>query len=487
MRLMNFFENKRGVTIIQFFLILMFALCGLIIGLNLHRISKEKNNLLPDSARSIRAKGKLATEAENFNTKQVLKYNRNNLKRAALSEEKDEKLSSEIETLFLEKRLPVSSTNIISSRTDKISDAKNRLLRLKDYIKSIEEKSVLLKEKTDLLNNLLASKEKEISKLNEDNASLKENLNKAVEAQNRLKAEFDANLNNLNAQLALKNTEVEKLNAVKLNLENQINDLNNKLTNFSNAYSALEKEYSQAQQEKAPLETELNNTKDGLEKQARLLTQSQQEKTSLETELNKIKEDLKKQAELNDTLNNNISKLTETLDAKEKDRLNIVKELEQLQASKSEIESELNKLKVTKYDNENQINQLNLRLHELNILYEGAKSSVSQSSNILAKKESEMSDMQNEISKIKDSLHKVNSEKENLLLSLEEKEKSQAETMEKLNEAISLNNFLKKRLKNIYMELELLRAEKIPTGNKRKSIKDSAVMSGLDEFENKMR
>jgi chromosome segregation ATPase len=357
---------------------------------------------------------------------------------------------------------PVETVRISSrpAALVKTPDAQKSIQRLKDYLKNTEEKSGFLKEKVELLNNLLNSKEKELSKLSTDNAMLKENLNKTVELQNKLKADFEASSNSLNAQLNQKDANISSLNTVKVNFENQLSELNNKLSVLSADYAALQGKFA-------------------------LL---EQEKTTLETRLGRVKEDLDRQEAVNDTLNNNVSEAAAKLADKEKERADIGKQLEQLSAAKKEIESELAQLKVTKADNDNSIKQLNSRVNELNGLSEEAKKSLFQMSNLLAGKEQEINEKQNEIAGLKDNLVKSDGAKSLLLASLDEKEKTvrelnlalnsmesrtallqkelaaekerQARAAQQLAEAVSLNKNLKRKLKNIYIELELIRAER---------------------------
>lgn len=333
-------------------------------------------------------------------------------------------------------------------------------MRLKDYIKSLEEKNTFLKEKVGLLTSLLESKEKEIAKLNEDNAALKDNLNKAVELQNKIKTEFEGKLQVLNAQLAQKDSDLSTLNTVKISLEYQVEDLNKKLSALSSSYGVLKN--------------------------------SLQDKFALEAELNKAKEELRQQKILSDALNKNITDLTQVLNNKEKERQALSGELGQLQLSKQEMESELNTLKTLKEENENQLNELKNRINELSASHEEARKSTLQATSLLTKNELErdleISDKENEIAKMKDELYRLKTERDNLALSLQEKEKNirdlsarftnlaprvttfqgelnlekerQLQTAEQLKKAIELNSSLKERLRNISAELELLRAEK---------------------------
>ncbi|MFA5157421.1 MAG: hypothetical protein WC532_08600 [Candidatus Omnitrophota bacterium] len=345
-------------------------------------------------------------------------------------------------------------------KISKAPDAEKSILRLKDYIKSTEEKSAFLKEKVELLDDLLNSKGKELAKLNTDNAILKENLNQTIELQNKLKAELEQNINSLREQLSQKDADISSLNAAKAGLEGQLAELNNKLSVLSTDYAVL-------QAKSGSLE---------------------QDKSSLESRLGRIREDLDRQEAINDTLNKNVSELTASLAAKEKERLDISVELEQLMSAKANAETELARIKSAKAEADNNINQLNSRISEINALYEEAKKSLFQMSNMLAAKEQLINEKESEASALKDSLVKSDGGKGLLLSALDEKEKvicdlnaalasmegriaamqkelaaqeeRQANTSRQLAEAVSLNKNLKMKLKNIYIELEMIRAER---------------------------
>jgi len=453
----------------KFILISLVAIGGLILAISL---------ILRESALPTKFQDESSLRRQTAEANIPLKVSRNNPETNILRNE-DKGLSNS-GMLFSRNNVVQSAAGIVPANTGGVPDAERSLLRLKDYMKSIEERNIFLKENFELLSKLLESKEKEILQLREEKARLEENLIKTIESQRQSRNELDASLNNLTAQLNQKDSEIANLNAIKLNLENQINDLNSKLTALSNVQTSLENQ----------------------------LAKVSQEKSSLEIEFNKLKEDLQKQKELNDVLSKNISEFTANLNDKEK-------RLAQLQASKDEIDSELNKLKVIKTENENQINQLDSRLNELGTLHEEAKNSIFQITNLLTKKDSELGDKQSQMLKLKENFDGTNREKEGLHLSLEEKEKiirdlnaklinmesqmqtlqrelvsyeeRQAETTEQLNQLKSLNNSLKKRLKNIYMELELLRIEKKSKKKEGSNLyrRKSAVVSSLDEIENR--
>lgn len=270
-------------------------------------------------------------------------------------------------------------------------DPSSSLLRLKDHMKSTQEKNVFLQEKNELLASLVASKEKELTRLASEQASLK--------------ADFETKSGNLYAQLAKKDSEIAALNSSKQNLETQIKDLNDRISVLFNSQGTFQSQLSQLQQEKA----------------------------SLMAEADKTKGDLKKETSINETLNATLSGLTESLNKKEQERLALAKALEELQAAKGSADAERNALKVAGMDNEKQAAALNLRIKELQSLYEEAKSSVLEATNLVTKKNSAIEVAQNEIANVRAGLDKVTKEKEALLSSLDDKEKSLAELKSKLS------------------------------------------------------
>ena len=355
--------------------------------------------------------------------------------------------------------------------------------RIKNYINGLEEKGAFFKEKIELLNNLLAARERELVQLTEINLRLREDLNKAAQAEQESKTDLQKRLDNLNAQLATKETESSNLNNLKLDLENQVKDLNNKLSVLSTTYSALEGQFNQIKQEKS----------------------------ALEAELSKFKEDLRRQTLINETLNKDIVELNDDLSDKEKQRQSVMQELEQLISVKKKMEYEISELKIIKSDNEKKIAELDSQIKELKRLYEEAKNSVSKMSELMSKKDLDIEARQNDLSKLQDNFYKISNERDAFLLSLQEKEKSiggleaalcnmdsriaqlqgeldleqerqiqtqcnmdsritqlqrelyleqerQIESEKKLEQARLINTSLKNRLKNIYMELEFMRA-----------------------------
>jgi DNA repair exonuclease SbcCD ATPase subunit len=425
-----FSKNGRGGSInINSFLISLATVGGLIIGLGLNQFARSKGIAPVDLVSTVKPAEALPDTA-------------------AQTEAAPKAVPEKIKT-------PDPAENF-----SKTLDAARSIQRLKDYIKDREEKGAFLKEKVELLNDLLNSKGRELARLNTDNAILKENLNKAIELQDKLKADFQAGIDTLNAQLSKEAADISSLNAAKSSLENQVAELNNKLSPLSTDYTTLQGKFTTLEQDKA----------------------------GLEARLSKIKEDLDRQEAINEALNKNVSELTLNLAAKEKEHSDIGREMEQLNTARANLESELGQLRAAKAGDEDNIKQLNSRINELNVLYEEAKKSLFQLPNLLAAKEQLLAEKQNEISGLKDSVNKTEGERNLRLASLGEKEKviselnltlasmesrlavlqrelsvereRQARLAQQLSEAVSLNQNLKNKLKNIYLELELIRTER---------------------------
>ena len=444
-------ETKQVSKNIRFLAMVITAICGVILGLGLSQI-KTKNDPLPQYARS--------TVTENLpqvtvsKTSSPLRSNANPGNNPGRT--------------FSVKNNAQSAANGRGSR--KTNNIAESLLRLKDYIKSIEEKNTLLKEKIELLNSLVTAREKEISKLNEDNLGFKDDFNKTMEAQAKIKTELEDKIKSLNEMLTQKDSDIAALNTIKVNLQYQVDELNKKMAALISASATMEK----------------------------LI----QDKSNLESELSRLKDELKKQITNNEALTKNVTALKETMDKKDRDRQSLATELEQLQLAKNETEAELVKLQVLKEGNEAQMNELKLRLKEANASYQEMKESGTQAAALLSKKELEkelnISNKEKEIEEIKDNmykkvedikanLYKVTAERDSLASSLQEKERKMQQLDEKLNsldpsvsslqkelasekerqlqisqqfdKAMELNKSLKERLRNITTELELLRAE----------------------------
>lgn len=207
--------------------------------------------------------------------------------------------------------------------------------------------------------------------------------------------------------------------------------------------------------------------------------------------LTRIKDFLKGIQAENNFLKDKVKGLEGLFAAKEKEisqlsaeNINSKKELEQLKTSKSNLESELSEFQVKKRQNENQIGQLNARIKELSSSYEGLKGTVSQLSGLLAKKDADIDEKQSGLYNLKESLERLVKEKEGLLISLEDKEKSisdlkikmtlmesniaglekelatakeyRQKAISQIGEAAAINNALRERLLDVSKGLELL-------------------------------
>lgn len=515
-------KTRKAIANIKFFLIPMATLGGLILGLGLNQINKPKNSPAEHSQNPAGINNSSA-HGETLKTIRVLKQRRDapgvSITSGAGQQGGEDSALSRVR-LFSETGSLQKNRNIGMRKAAAVPSTQRSLLRVKDYIKTMEEKNSFLTEKVDLLTALVDSKDKELSKLGQDNSGLKEDLNKVSETQNRLKSDFTADLNNLNMRLAEKDSRVLDLNALKLSLEGQINELSNKLSILSAERSSLQKQLDQLKEERA----------------------------FLDIELNKIKEELGRQSELNKTLNDTVTGLRDKLSGKEKANLAMLKELERLEQSKQDMEAQLNDLKIVKANSQEEVAQLNDRIDELSLALEESKKSATQAASLLSKRKLErelkIRDKESEIAGLKDSLagaenekntltayleekekniedlklalnnmqtqiaafekrlglekerqaataeqaSKTESEKTALLLSLQEKVKNieelkralgniesqmaglqqklaserqrQEETRKQLEKALSLNEYMKSKLKSIYVEIELLRTEK---------------------------
>lgn len=424
------------------------------------------------------------------------------------------------------------------------------LWRIKGYLKGINETNNFLKEKIVLLNSLLEAKEKEALKLSEENARLKDEIATTAKLEDKLKAKFSAVLSNLNREIAQRDLSISKFETVKLNLQTEINNLNNKINSLANNQSGLETQLHEAQLAKKASEEELARIKEELGKQlasnealnknvadlaaalnekekerkliAGELEQLQSFKTNIETELgdlksskndlaqtyvnlenrlndassakaaleeelNRVKADLNKQIAVNEELERNLAQLSGTSGDRDKEREAALSELEALRASKVSYEGEVDGLRKARAQDEMQIQELQSNIAQLSKDYEETKKSYAELSAVIAKKELEANNKQNDVALMKALLDKTNDEKNSLLAELEEKEKSiaglrqsvnnmetqltemqnalasgkdyQREAAENLQQAKALNDSLKKKVSSLYVELELLRAE----------------------------
>jgi exonuclease SbcC len=356
---------------------------------------------------------------------------------------------------------PVSNPPISQGGSVSTTGPENSLLRLKGYIKNIEDKNSFLQEKVGLLNSLLEAKDKEVTNLNKVSEELRSSLLKNGEEQNKIKTELEDKLASLSSQLIKKDAEIASLSMTKASLETEVQDLNKRLSELTVSYTTMK---SSIQDKLFPMERELDSVKEGI----------------------------KKQVEINDALNKNIASLSSELELKKKEKLDLGDEYVKLEISRKEVLAELEKVKLEKTESESQIAQLKQRISELNASYEEAKKSAASLSSTVSQKEVEKRDQlvgkDNELLGMKENISKIGAERDTLLMSVEDKDKlirslkdklgnmesefpalqkelsSQkerlAQTAEQLKRTVTLNNALKVRLKSIYAELELQRVEK---------------------------
>ncbi len=347
---------KSGLTNLKFLLIPAMLMSVLFAGLNLNQLSKKGHPLMQASG---------AVEPVNKTEGKPTA-----VKISDLDPPLQRKNSRIVTLSSLASEEPKEAPFKKNSDTpETIQGAQKSVLRVKEYIKNVEEKNVFFKEKIELLNVILDTREKEIAKLQENKVTLQEDLNNILENQNKLKAEFDAHEESLRSQLTQKESEISGLNAVKGSLEGEVSDLNNKFNNLQGAHAALETQFAQTQEERPSLDAQLNSLRlelgnqeavnetlnknlgdlnqklDGLfNKHLALLLehiQAQQEKLSLEEESNKLKDELGKQRITHETLQKKIDKLMQLIITKEDERLKLVKEIEQLGLAKAKTNAQL--------------------------------------------------------------------------------------------------------------------------------------------------
>ncbi|MCM8801678.1 MAG: hypothetical protein NC912_06770 [Candidatus Omnitrophica bacterium] len=291
---------------------------------------------------------------------------------------------------------------------ERFLNATQSLSRIRDYLSKLQEQNRQLNEKIKELNSLLEAKEKENAQLIQSYSELKEELERIRLQQNDLRD-----------KLAQKDIEFSKLNLQKATLEAKINELNIKLSLLTEINSSLEDK----------------------------LAQNQKDKFRLEEEINKIRVDLTKKAQVQ--LQEKIEEFNQLLNAKEKERLDLVSEL----------------------------GQLKTQLNELNLTYEIMKNNLAQLSEMFSKKELELIQKNEQILKLKQEYEQIAKEKDALLFALQEKERTamdlnvevgrlqkkisdlqielgsviekQKKTLEQLSQANSLNASLHERLLRI--------------------------------------
>jgi len=424
----------------------------------------EKNNLLLQLKETEKQKEEL-----NSRLNQALSFTK-----PQLNQEKSfPRITLKNKTTDYNKNTP----SISSTTTERLSGAQKSLTRLKDYIKELETKNNILKDKVGELSRFLETKENELAELNKNNLVLKQELEKTVNIQADSKGETNQRLAELKGQLSQREADFMTLNMMKTNLENKVSELNGKLSSLTDANSYLERQ----------------------------LAQTEKDKSSLEAEFKRIQEDTGKRVSVDEAvqLRMKVDELARQLDNKEQERLGAVRDLEQLRESKKGLESELSELKIAKGTDKS-------RMGDLNLSYESMKSALSQLSTLVGKRELELSDRQTEISSLKQNLEQASKERDAMILALREKEKTildlngqigrleaklvtlqgelalvrerQKKTIDQLSTAASINNSLQDRLSDISKDLEPIQLDSEPSKAKadelRKKVK---VMLDLDE------
>lgn len=430
----------------------------------LRNLKDEKSDLERKFYRALRQKEEISYRFNEVqNAIAPLKSEINDLRSLFVkaSREEDLNVSAVKESGFAERIYPVKETGKTVKKTQVPSgrkvDTEKNIGRLKDYIKKMEEDNFILSAKVDALNNKLVSREDDLLKISQENAKLKQGLTEADKVQGQLKIEFARNSDQLNMyklQYQQKESELSGNNAVRAKLEEKIDKLNDELANLRSDNVSLEKEILKAQTEKAVFDSELD----------------------------KIKDALQRELILNEALKQKVQESDLVFGKKEQERLSLVKELDAIRELKEKLSKELDDIKLSKSGSVEEANRLNFRISELNSSYDSLRNTISQLSNMLAKKDSEISAGQSALAQLKDELVLVAKEKESLRLILENKEKNilqmdsslkkmeseinilqteialtkdqQAKTTKQLAEATSINASLQDRLRAISRELE---------------------------------
>ncbi|MFH1269742.1 MAG: hypothetical protein ABIH75_01610 [Candidatus Omnitrophota bacterium] len=328
----------------------------------------------------------------------------------------------------------------------RVPETGKSLMRLKDYIKEIEQQNGILKKKSDDLNNLLNKKENELAKLSSDNMALKKDLEEALQSQNKLKEELGAQLNNLERQLADRKKEVGELLNIKTNFEGRTTELTNRIAEL----------------------IQINNN---LEKQLAL---KDQDNSALRAEINKISGEISQQKIYADGLQKRIVEAKEEVGQKEKEKAELFRESAQLREFKKAAEQELAGLKSINSDKESQAGELNKRLSELNSSQDGLRQKIEELTGLIKRKEAQIKEGSDTIASLKNRMAGVLRERESFLSDLKGKEQviaglraelvsvvdSQQNNIRQLAQFQESNMALKHRLMDFVQELELLRLEK---------------------------
>ena len=180
------------------------------------------------------------------------------------------------------------------------SGTERSLSRIKEYMGCIKKEKGLLEEKMKELKGLLEVKEKEIVRLNQNHADFKGMTEKKIDAQNKINADLRKKSDDLKNQLEKKKSELSKPNTEELNLlKGKINQLSDTTASLRNANASLERQ----------------------------LSKREGAKTELEAKFKEVKEALVRLSDHNDKLRKKTADLTEQLENKEQERLNIIEEL----------------------------------------------------------------------------------------------------------------------------------------------------------------
>ncbi|MBN1912838.1 MAG: hypothetical protein JW788_00400 [Candidatus Omnitrophica bacterium] len=470
---LNFKKNKEGAVSFKFYILPALLIFSLVLSLGLNQIYKSERNSLLQKLNEL---GQINSELNN-KLKAILKS------RSDMDAYRRPKLSG------AEKPVPGGSFVSSAPLEGKRRDTESSLMRLKDYMKSLQEQRDSQQESLSQMSVLLDSKEKEIARLNGDNLSLKTGLEKAVADNNKLKIEFESSIGNLRAQLSQKEYE---LVGMVLKLEDENRDLKERFKATSEANIGLRKELAEGiagvdlrLSEANKRVTELTGVNSYLEKQASVF---RQEKLQLEESLKTLKSELRSQESANVSLNKKVDDLEYRLGKSQKENAAIKEELAGLLTAKKSLSLELEELKVLRDGNERRIGQLQAQIKDLSQSRDSLKEDYGMLSEIINKKESELKSAKNELARVNEVLIKNSNERGTLLIAMKEKEEgmlkinSELEGMklkldslkaelavseesrgnierelEKLNASKAA---LEDKLSNISMELALLRAEK---------------------------
>lgn len=361
------------------------------------------------------------------------------------------------------------------------ANAESSLLRLKDYLKGLEEKNNSLKDKVELLTNLLNAKESELLELNEDYGNLKENLYRTIESQNKVKSELSQT--SLSLQKELRKKEEENL-ALEKRLSNAEDELAAGSKQLKELDRAHELQIKMLNDQILQINLTAESAKNSILQLSGVLTKKEIEIGSKQKdvaksaeELDKIKKELIEKegalevmrSKLKDLDSRNISASKALAAMKETNQVMSGQLLKatgdttiKLEQANNEIESlkkELIAEKASRVDKQEQLSQRMVPKEQYQQLQKEAESLKKELEAERSLKEQgqkefrESAETKTRLGDIESDLQKLNDE----LIA----ERLQAQRLrDQLEEQVVLNNSLKRKLKNIYTELELLRVEK---------------------------